>query len=192
MNKGFLLLVVCFLLMSGCHRRNSTEGLPEPVIPPTLTVPADTIMVESKDSGSRSVRPLSPDEKIQLQRDSAEITNLRIFARKQRVIYNPLLLVGNWQRGTEHLLFRKDSTGLMWDTSDDVSREEAQPFSWSMDSNVLVLVCRLMRGALVPKRYVVTYLDEESLSCSDVHGNAFLWDRDTIVRVAAVCSAKKM
>ena len=185
MRKEIMVLaLVPFLLVAGCHRRDKKEVRPEPVPQcEEVTEHEDSASVEA-DSLVKHSKKLTVSDLYQLQLDSAEVTNLRLMGRKQRVIYRSRQLWGKWQRGSEHVVFRNDSTGLMWDLSDDVSREEAQHFTWSMDSNMLLLVFRMERGALVPKLYLVTFADEESLAYSDAYGNAFLWDRDTAVRVA--------
>ncbi|MBQ6667921.1 MAG: hypothetical protein IJM65_07360 [Bacteroidales bacterium] len=176
-----MIVTACLLLLVSCRHREKREAASEQPLPvPEMVVPSDTLPETVKDTVKQSVQSLI--QKLHL--DSAEVTNIRIFARKQKVIYSPSLLVGEWLRGTEHEVFREDHTGLLWEPSDDVSREEAQPFTWSLDSNMLILVFKLERGAVVPKMYVVTYADEESLAYSDAYGNAFLWDRDTTVRVA--------
>ena len=186
MRKWMVVTLCLLLLLASCRHRERKESASErvPPVPETLA-PYDTLPETAKDTVKQSVQSLI--QKLHL--DSAEVTNIRIFARKQKVIYSPSLLVGEWLRGTEHEVFREDHTGLLWETSDDITREEAQPFTWSLDSNVLLLVFRLERGAVVPKMYVVTYADEESLAYSDAYGNACLWDRlpaDTAVRMACV------
>ena len=80
-------------------------------------------------------------------------------------------------RSTEHEVYLADGTGRMWDTSDDVSETEAQSFSWTLDSNLLTLVCNLELGGIIPKRYVVTFVDDENLSYKDHYGKAYLWDK---------------
>lgn len=80
-------------------------------------------------------------------------------------------------QGTEHEVYLADGTGRMWDTADDVSDAEAQRFSWTLDSNLLTLICHLELGGVVPKRYVVTFADDENLSYKDPYGKARLWDK---------------
>ncbi|MBR4340114.1 MAG: hypothetical protein IKP89_05810 [Bacteroidales bacterium] len=185
MRKVIIVLsFVPFLLMAGCHRRDKKEVRPESVPQcEEVTEQEDTASVET-DSLVKSSKKLTVSDPYQLQLDSAEITNLRLMGRKQRVIYRSRQLWGKWHRGSEHVVFNKDSTGLMWDLSDDVLRKEAQHFKWRLDSNLLLLVFKMERGAFLPMMYLVTFADDESLAYSDAYGNAFLWDRDTTVRVA--------
>lgn len=184
MKRYLLLLTLIAFLFDGCTRcgrgsdtASDTAKADTAVAPGNDTTgmhsqPGDTLM--SKDtvkSGEMS------DRHVILQQDSAEITNLRLLTRKQKVIYDASLLVGEWVRGTEHELYLADGTGRMWDTGDDVSDAEAQRFSWTLDSNLLTLICHLELGGVVPKRFVVTFADDENLSYNDPYGKAHLWDR---------------
>ncbi len=76
------------------------------------------------------------------------------------------------------MTFSGNGTGSMWDEADDIERSEAQGFEWTLDSNLLTVICRLELGGVVPKRYVVTFADDESLAYSDYFGTAYLWDKD--------------
>lgn len=185
--RKLMLITLCLLLLASCRHREKREIVSEHVSPvPETFLPDDTLPEIPNDSVNQSFQYLI--QKLHL--DSAEVTNIRIFARRQKVIYSPSLLIGEWLRGTEHEVFLEDHTGLLWKTSDDVCRKEAQPFTWSLDSNRLIMMFKFERGtAVVPRMYVVTYADEESLAYSDAYGNAFLWDKllsDTAVRVASV------
>ena len=112
-----------------------------------------------------------------VEEDTAEITNLRIFARRQRVIYSRNLLVGHWIHGSGHEEYLEDGTGRMWDESEDVAHSEAQRFLWALDSNLLSIDFRLELGAIVPKRYVVTFADDENLVYRDAYGFSYMWDK---------------
>ena len=138
----------------------------------------DTLRMADTTTHAPAVKNDRSRHELQLHTDSAEITNLRLLGRKQRVIYDASLLVGEWIRGSEHEVYFADGTGLMWDAADDVSRDEAQRFDWSLDSNMLTIFNRLEMGIVVPKRFVVTYADDESLSYTDPYGKAFLWDKN--------------
>ena len=183
MKRYILLLTLIVLLFDGCTRCGRTpDTAPDTAQTDTATVkdstgiePAqssDSLMpMESTTDGATAASPAI------LRQDSAEITNLRLHTRKQKVIYDASLLVGEWVRGTEHEVYLADGTGRMWDTADDVSDAEAQRFSWTLDSNLLTLICHLELGGVVPKRYVVTFADDESLSYNDPYGKAYLWDK---------------
>lgn len=139
-----------------------------------IVAEVDTIPQVVVDTSGRHGRPRS---QVGLQQDSAEVTNLRIFARKQRIIYSPQLMIGEWQHENEHEQYIADGTGRRWDTGDDLGREEAQSFRWTMDSNLLTFEYRMTFGAVVLRQYVVTFVDDETLVYSDIYGTSYMWDK---------------
>ena len=70
-----------------------------------------------------------------------------------------------------------DGHGCAWDTDDDVTRDEAKRFQWSMDSNLLHVEYPIEMGGMVPRDYLVTYADEESLVYKDEFGTSYMWDK---------------
>lgn len=185
MKRYLLLLTLIVFLLDGCTRcgRGSDTSTDTTKADTTVATGKETTGTESQQSCDTLMSKeaekngeMSERQAI-LQKDSAEITNLRLLTRKQKVIYDASLLVGEWVRGTEHELYLADGTGRMWDTGDDVSDAEAQHFSWTLDSNLLTLICQLELGGVVPKRYVVTFADDENLSYKDPYGIAYLWDK---------------
>lgn len=173
MRRGLIVILSLTLLTVACKQKGKNEaGDSVPQSPDTPTS-VDTVMPE--DTNTVVVQP--GGNTLQIHEDSAEITNLRLITRKQRVLYSPSLLVGEWINGTEHEEYYANGTGRMWDTSEDVSRDEAQRFEWTLDSNLLTIICHLELGGVLPKRYVVTFADDENLSYKDLFGKAFLWDK---------------
>lgn len=73
------------------------------------------------------------------------------------------LLFGEWVEGTVHDKYYEDGNGYSWDTSDDISEEEASPFEWRLSYDTLQLNHLLWNGAIVPKVYIVTTLDSIQL-----------------------------
>lgn len=120
---------------------------------------------------------LPPSHEFTLQTDTAARTDLRMFSRKQKVFYGASLLYGEWTRGTEHEQYLPDGTGRFWDTGDDVGCGEALQFRWTLDSNVLQMVFKLTMGGVVPKEYLVTFADDESLVYRDDVGDSYMWDK---------------
>lgn len=179
--RFLVVFVIVHVFVIGCKRGTKTEGAPmacKDSMKEYVAAGDTTVVVPTNVPDT--VRYNNPNSYTFIhEEDSAEITNLRIFTRKQKEIYAPALLVGEWICGTEHEVYLSDGTGLMWDTSEDVSRDEAQRFHWSLDSNLLTLVCSLELGGYLPKRYVVTYVDDESLAYQDLYGKALLWDKRT-------------
>lgn len=171
--KRLLLIVLVLTLTVACHRRGKEEMTDSVEKQDTIAL-VDTLQVMSADTATDEV---SSQNTYTLQHDNAEITNLRIFARKQRVIYSPALLIGEWQCGTKHEEYCADGTGRMWDTAEDVGSDEAIRFEWSLDSNLLSIVCKMKMGGVVPKHYLVTFADEENLSYKNIYEEAYLWDK---------------
>lgn len=173
-----LLVLIASVVFAACKRSGSQSGSPVATDSGTQTsLPAATADTTSVVTDSTSTSDGKTKYRLELEQDSAEITNLRIFTRKQKEIYDAALLIGEWVRGTEHEVYLADGTGRMWDTSEDIAAGEAQRFNWTLDSNLLTIVCHLELGGVLPKRYVVTYADEESLAYQDLYGTAYLWDR---------------
>jgi len=177
--KAFLpTALTLLLLLASCHRRE-TE-------PPCL---ADTLAAASSPADATLPAAPTPPDSLPaapattvvypVLTDTAARTNLRLFLRKQTTIYGTDLLIGEWQRNSEHEEYLPDGTGLHWDTSDDVQRDEAQRFQWTLDSNLLRLVFRTVTGAVVPKEYAVTFADHETLVYRDAYGDSYMWDRYT-------------
>lgn len=166
-------MVMAMLLLAACHSGDRQQG-DHGAAAPSASVPADTAAIKAPDTARQTARQ---PESYLLQQDSAEVVNLRIIARRQRVIYSAEALEGEWLRGTEHEIYLADGHGRMWDDSEDVTREEAQHFEWSLDSNMLSIMCYLKLGGVVPKRYVVTYVDDETLVYRDVFGTSYMLEK---------------
>ena len=175
MSRFKLYIALLLLLTVSCHnkdKKTTTDTVPAQQETP---VAADTLPALPSDTATPSAKPAQAT----VHRDSIEVTHLRILARRQSVIYSPSDIVGEWIHGTEHEVYLSDGTGMMWDSAEDITRDEAQRFKWTLDSNLLTIVCKLELGGVVPKRYVVTYADDENLAYSDLHGTAYLWDKKT-------------
>lgn len=169
-------LVIIVLATSCKHKTKTADATPHDTTKQDTTVLVDT-MPTAPDTDTLVSQVTHHKSLIFNEEDSAEVTNLRLFTRKQKEIYAPALLVGEWIRGTEHEVYHSDGTGRMWDTSEDVDASEAQRFNWTLDSNLLTIICHLELGGILPKRYVVTYADNENLAYQDLYGKAYLWDK---------------
>lgn len=80
------------------------------------------------------------------------------------------LLLGKWVEGSEYYRYDSDHTGVTWDVSDDVSEEEALPYSWSLEGDRLTHLHRMNEGQIVPKTYTITKLSATSLKYNDSYG----------------------
>ena len=172
---GLLAVAVGLFFFTACHRDKKQK----PVEPVTM----DTVASQEEDSLRQDIgdtvvvrHPRKEEQTMRL--DSAETTNLRIFARKQRTIYSPTLMTGIWHQGTEYKEFMDGGMGRFWDTKEDVGREEAQSFRWTMDSNLLVLEFHLALGGMFCRQYVVTFVDDETLVYRDAFERSYMLDRD--------------
>ena len=61
-------------------------------------------------------------------------------------------------------------TGYTWDTADDVTEEEAQPFTWVLEGSTLTQNHKMAMGGIVPKTYTVTKLTASTLMYHDNFG----------------------
>lgn len=170
----YILLLIVVLTLVGCHRKKEA---------PKVVDSTEVGMVEDnggqKGEGAIDNTQKDKETTLQMKTDTAIRTDWRASTRKQSKIYSPTLLTGIWKKGSLQQQYRADGTGLRWDESDDVTHAEAQGFSWTMDSNCLTLYFTMTLGGIVPKEYVVTYADEESLVYKDAYGTSYMWDKVT-------------
>lgn len=171
--KPWQLLLVGLLLFAACHHNDTSQPEERGTAPSKMPadtvrvpVPVDTIPVPPRHSST-----------FTLQQDSAERVDFSLFRRKQRVIYDPALIVGEWIRGSEHEQYTADGKGCRWDPGEDIQREEAQDFTWTMDSNMLMFKFRLNFGALVVREYMVTFVDDETLVYQSAYGDSYMWEK---------------
>ena len=89
------------------------------------------------------------------------------------------LLIGKWVNGTEYWRYDEGGSGATWDTSDDVSEDEAQPFEWEFDEehNRLTQIHIMEMGGRIPKYYTVVTLDNNKLEYKDNYGSHFIFAR---------------
>ena len=171
MKKIYVWMMLGGVMLAGCHRSHKQ---PADTVPAAPTEPADTAPLLSADSSAATT---SPRGAAHLQLDTAETTHLHLWARKQKRIYDARLMFGEWMNGASRMQLDSGGTGRSWDTSDDIMRDEAKTFTWSVDSNLLSIVYKLALGGVVPKMYLVTFVDEESLVYRDDYGMSYMWDR---------------
>ncbi len=87
------------------------------------------------------------------------------------------LLPGHWQTGTLHERYNANGTGYTWDTADDVSEAEAQPFNWSLVGNTLTQNHKMEMGGIIPKTYTVTKLNTTTLIYQDNYGKTYTFTK---------------
>lgn len=85
--------------------------------------------------------------------------------------FDRALLVGKWQEKTLYEVYAEDGTGYTWDTADDITEDEAQKFTWTLeDGDQLIQIHIMEMGANVPKTYTITKLDDNTLEYEDFAG----------------------
>jgi hypothetical protein len=81
--------------------------------------------------------------------------------------FDQSLLTGKWKSGTLYYKYLADGTGGTWDTADDVTEAEAQPFTWTLVKDQLTHIHIMQIGGSVPKVYTVTELTATTLKYHD-------------------------
>jgi len=86
---------------------------------------------------------------------------------EESIDFDQTLLIGKWKSGTVYERYDSDKSGATWDTSDDVTEEEAQEFTWTLMKDQLEQIHIIQNGGNVPKTYVVTTLTASTLIYED-------------------------
>jgi hypothetical protein len=84
--------------------------------------------------------------------------------------FDSTMLVGKWHDGTLFERYESDGNGATWDTSDDITEEEAQVFTWTLNGATLIQNHVLFNGVVTPKTYTVTTLNGSTFSYQDDYG----------------------
>jgi len=85
--------------------------------------------------------------------------------------FDETLIIGKWKSGTSLFeRYDRDNTGATWDTADDVTEEEAQEFTWTIDKDQLEQIHIIVSGGNVPKVYTITNLTATSMEYQDAYG----------------------
>jgi len=82
-------------------------------------------------------------------------------------MFDETLLLGKWKTGTLYYRYDDDYTGATWDTADDITEAEAQPFEWKLVRAELTHIHIMEMGGKVPKVYTVTELTTTTLKYRD-------------------------
>ena len=113
------------------------------------------------------------------------ILAMTVSCHKDPVVFDGKLIVGKWvlyengRTGTEFYRYDADSTGVTWDTSDDVQESEGQPFTWSFDENTsrLTVVHQMEMGGVIPKAYTMKALNDTAMEYEDNYSRTFVYHR---------------
>ncbi|MCR4825959.1 MAG: hypothetical protein K5882_03310 [Bacteroidales bacterium] len=99
-----------------------------------------------------------------------------LFNRKEK--FDKTLLSGCWVSGTLYEYYNADGTGHTWDILDDVTEEEAQPFTWTLEKRTLTQIHQMEMGGNVPKIYTVTKLNATTLEYHDDYGKYYTFTKE--------------
>ena len=93
--------------------------------------------------------------------------------QKEPDTFDSSLLIGKWVSGTVHYKYLGNNTGTTWDTADDVTEAEGQPFTWTLVQSELTHIHIITGGGSVPKVYTVTSLTAATLKYEDSLGTKY-------------------
>ncbi len=100
-----------------------------------------------------------------------------VSCEKDEEFFDETLLPGTWVSGTEYYKYMSNGTGSTWDTSDDVSEEEAQEFTWELVGSEFTHIHILEIGGTVPKVYTMLELTTNTLRYEDSFGKQFSYNK---------------
>ncbi|MBR4638855.1 MAG: hypothetical protein IKO81_09465 [Bacteroidales bacterium] len=92
--------------------------------------------------------------------------------------FDKTLLSGKWLSGTLYEYYAPDGTGYTWDILDDVTEEEAQPFTWTLENATLTQIHKMEMGGNVPKVYTVTKLTATTFEYHDDYGKYYTFTKE--------------
>jgi hypothetical protein len=101
--------------------------------------------------------------------------------------FDSAMLVGKWRRISpnangaqkyEYYRFYNNGNGAAWDEADDVSENEAQPFTWTLTGSTFRLVHKGEMGQVVPKTYTMLTLTDAILSFKDSYGDRYTYSKN--------------
>ncbi|MBP7965332.1 MAG: hypothetical protein KAZ12_01670 [Paludibacteraceae bacterium] len=92
--------------------------------------------------------------------------------------FNEDFLIGKWERpssnnGFECYRYDANYNGVTWDTGEDVSEAEGQPFTWSVENSTMTHIHIMEMGGKIPKTYTLLTLNDSILSYRDEYGSSF-------------------
>ena len=100
----------------------------------------------------------------------AVIAILAVSCETDPISFDESLLYGKWRSGTLFYKYHADGSGGTWDTSDDVTEAEAQPFTWTLIHTDLTHIHIMEIGPGIEKSYTVTELTATTLKYHDDFG----------------------
>lgn len=86
-------------------------------------------------------------------------------------------IYGKWKSGTLYYRYDYGYKGATWDTADDVTEEEAQPFTWEIVGIDMTHIYIMEMGASIPKTYVIDELTPAVLKYHDAYGKNYQFSK---------------
>lgn len=78
------------------------------------------------------------------------------------------MIIGLWQSGSVFYRYNDDSTGVTWDTADDVLESEGSKFTWEVNKKRIIHYHQMeIGGGIIPKAYTITRLDLSNFEYKD-------------------------
>jgi hypothetical protein len=119
------------------------------------------------------IRLLKKMRKIFLYCIIPVLTAFLLASCEKEEIFDESFLPGKWESGTMYYRYFSNGDGYSWDEGDDVTEEEAQGFTWTLEHSVLTHIHILEIGGTVPRVYTVTELTPSSLKYEDDFGRSY-------------------
>ena len=110
---------------------------------------------------------------------TAIIVSMSSCAPDTDIEFEKTLLHGKWQEtNTRNFeVYNADGTGYTWDEADDVTEDEAQPFTWTLEGDTLTHIHIMEMSANIPKIYTVTKLTATELAYEDDFGTIHTFNK---------------
>ena len=118
---------------------------------------------------------------------TAIIVSMSSCAPDTDIEFEKTLLHGKWQEinivdniidtTLNFEVYNADGTGYTWDEADDVTENEAQPFTWTLEGDALTHIHIMEMSANIPKIYTVTKLTATELAYEDDFGTIHTFNK---------------
>lgn len=82
-------------------------------------------------------------------------------------------IYGKWCSGSVYYRYDSGYRGVTWDTADDMTEDEGQPFEWKIEGVDMTHIHIMEMGASVPKTYVIDELTSSVLEYHDAYGKDY-------------------
>lgn len=86
--------------------------------------------------------------------------------------FDEAYIYGTWRENTVHYKYNTNGKGVTWDTADDVTKQEGQPFTRTLVKSELthIHIMESSGGDKIPKIYTVSELTSTTLKYKDDFG----------------------